>query len=209
MTMIEVGRLLRTNVSGCVVGCWVSRISVPRFGGLVCVRVEENYSIFGLVHDIRVEDDGLARQLLSAESLDEDVIQDNRFNRNVPVEISVLFVGYEDHHITHLLPPRPPLILNAMFSCTQEQISQFTSVGRFGYFRHILRTDNIPTGELLAAHLQQADHAHKQAGRVEWGQKAVQELIILLRDDYDRLMELLGALSDTGISLSDIAEVPV
>jgi hypothetical protein len=201
MAAIEIGRLLKTDVSGCVVGCWVSQISVPRFGGLVRIKVSDEYYIYGLMVDIKVEDDGLVRQLLSADQLGEDVVQDNRMNRNVPVEITVLFVGYEESgEIYHLLPPRPPLILDAMYTCTTTQITAFTSKGRFGYLRHVLRSEDLPVGELLSAHLKQASEAQEEAGREEWGREAAQEIIILLRDDYGRLMQVLGSLADARIT---------
>jgi len=54
----------------------------------------------------------------------------------------------------------------------------------------------VPVGELLAAHIRQAQLAQKTHGHEEWGQAAVQELITLLRDDYPQLMSVLGALAD-------------
>jgi len=44
---------------------------------------------------MRIDDDGLVRQLVSAEGVDETVIADNRLNRNLPLEIGVLAVGYQ------------------------------------------------------------------------------------------------------------------
>jgi hypothetical protein len=53
-------------------------------------------------------------------------------------------------------------------------------------------------GELLAAHIQQSAAAHAEVNDVEWKQRATQELITLLRDDYGTLMSVLGALGDVG-----------
>jgi hypothetical protein len=129
----------------------------------------------------------------------EAVIADNRVNRNVPLELSVLTVGYRlDGKVSHLLPPRPPLSLDVIYLCSAEEIRQFTGVGRFGYFRHILRATDLPVGELLAAHIQQASAAHTEAGKGEWRNAATQELITLLRDDYATLMSVLGALGEVG-----------
>jgi hypothetical protein len=77
-----------------------------------------------------------------------------------------------------------------------KELVEFTSAGRFGYFRHVLRATDIPVGELLAAHIQQANAAQVDAGNVEWSHEATQELITLLRDDYPTLMAVLGALGD-------------
>ena len=194
----EIGRLLRAGTTGFVVGCRVSQLDSPTFGGLVRVPLEEDYQIYGLIHDIHIDDDdGIVRQLVTADNVDAAIIADNRVNRNVPVEISVLAVGYQHNgQIKHLLPPRPPLSLDVIYQCSAEELRQFTAVGRFGYFRHVLRASDAPVGELLAAHLEQAHAAHLAAGNSTWSQQATQELITLLRDDYPTLMAVLGALGD-------------
>ncbi len=197
MTRIEIGRLLRAATAGFVVGCRVSQLEAPSFGALVRVPLEGDSQVYGLLHDIHVDDDGLVRQLVTAEGIDPAVIADNRLNRNVPLEMSVLAVGYQQGgRISHLLPPRPPLSLDVIYLCEPESIRQFTTAGRFGYFRHILRVVDLPVGELLAAHIQQAAAAHAAAGDQRWVERATQELITLLRDDYQTLMAVLGALGD-------------
>ena len=194
---IQIGRLLRAGTTGFVVGCRVTQLTSPSFGALVRVPLEAGYQIFGVIHDIHIDDDGLVRQLVTAEGVDENVIQDNRLNRNVPLEMSVLSVGYQlDGQILHLLPPRPPLSLDQIYLCQTEDICRFTSAGRFGYLRHILRNADLPVGELLAAHVRQTRKAHLEQGQPEWMQQITQELITLLRDDYPTLMGVLSALSD-------------
>ena len=193
----EIGRLLRAGTTGFVVGCRVSQIDSPLFGGLVRAPLGDDYQVYGIIHDIHIDDDGIVRQLVTADNVDDAVIADNRVNRNVPVEISVLTVGYQENGIIkHLLAPRPPLSLDGSYQCGGEELRSFTSAGRFGYFRHILRSKEAPIGELLAAHLEQANAAHLENKNPEWNQTATQELITLLRDDYHTLMAVLGALGD-------------
>jgi len=112
----------------------------------------------------------------------------------VPVEMSVLTVGYEQGgKIFHLLPPRPPLSLDVIYLCSDAELVKFTSAGKFGYFRHVLRAQDIPIGEVLAAHILQVKQKTKNE---KWVESATQELIILLRDDYPTLMSVLGALGE-------------
>jgi hypothetical protein len=197
MRQLEIGRLLRAGTTGFVVGCRVAQIDAPSFGALVQVALDGDYQVYGLIHDIHIDDDGLVRQLVTADDVEDAIIADNRVNRNVPVELSVLTVGYQlDGKISHLLPPRPPLSLDVICLCTPEEVRQFTSSGRFGYFRHVLRAADLPVGELLAAHIQQAGAMHAEAGNREWRNAASRELITLLRDDYATLMSVLGALGD-------------
>jgi hypothetical protein len=197
MSVIEIGRLLRSSTTGFVVGCRVSQLETPFFGGLVSVPLQNGMQIFGLIYDIHIDDDGLVRQLVTAEDVDENIIADNRVNRNVPLEMSLLTIGYsKSGRIFHLLPPLPPLSLERIYLCSPQELCAFSQSGRFGYFRHILRSQDAPVGELLAAHLQQAQQAHRAAGNEDWSSAAVRELITLLRDDYPTLMSVLGAVGE-------------
>ena len=197
MKEIEIGRLLRSGTTGFVVGCRVNQLEAPSFGALVRVPLGQNYQVFGLIYDIQIEDDGLVRQLITAQEVPEEVLRDNRENRNVPVEIGVVTLGYQQgDRIFHLLPPRPPLSLDAIYLCSAEEMVHFTGAGRFGYFRHLLRDRDKPVEELLAAHLMAAREAHDKAGNPGWYEQALQELITLMRDDYQGLINVLSAASD-------------
>lgn len=194
---IHIGRLLRAGTSGFVIGCRISQLESPALGSLVKVCLPEDYEIYGLIYDIHIDDDGLVRQLVTAEGVDESVIADNRLNRNIPLEMSVLCVGYlKGGQISHMLPPRPPLSLDQIYLCSPDELCRFTSAGRFGYFRHILRTTDLPVDEILAAHIQQTHTAQQARGNKAWLDQATQELITLLRDDYPTLMKVLSAVSD-------------
>jgi hypothetical protein len=156
--------------------------------------LDDDYSVYGLIHDIHIDDDGLVRQLVTAGNVSAEVIHDNRERRIVPVEMSVLAVGYEKGgKISHLLPPRPPLSLDVIFLCSDAELAKFTSAGKFGYFRHVLQAKELPIGELLAAHILQVKQKTKNE---TWVEQATQELITLLRDDYPTLMSVLGALGE-------------
>ena len=197
MSGIEIGRLLRSGTTGFVIGCRVNQLDAPSFGALVRVPLEPDYQVYGLIYDIHIDDDGLVRQLITAQDVPEEVLKDNRENRNVPVEIGVLALGYSAKgHIYHLLPPRPPLSLDAIYLCTPEEIAAFTAAGHFGYFRHILRDQDKPVEELLAAHLMAARTAQVDAGHSDWYERALQELITLMRDDYQGLINVLSAASE-------------
>ncbi|MBN2256287.1 MAG: hypothetical protein JW704_00405 [Anaerolineaceae bacterium] len=198
-TPIEIGRLLRSSLTGFVAGCRVDQPSLPVFGTLVRVPIEDQLEAFGLVYDIHMDDDGLVRQLATSHSLPPEVIADNRNNRNMPVEISIITVGRRKTGIlSHLLPGHPPVSLDVLYRCTSQEVRDFTTTGRLGYFRHILRAEELPVGELLAAHLEQARAAHRESGDPAWFKNATRELITLLRDDYPTLMSVLNALSDLG-----------
>ncbi len=45
------------------------RSTCPSFGGLVRIPLDERYQVFGLIYDIHIDDDGLVRQLVTAENV--------------------------------------------------------------------------------------------------------------------------------------------
>jgi hypothetical protein len=194
MPSIQIGYLLRAGTAGFTAGCSVAQLEAPALGALVRAPLDADYQVYGLITDIHIEDDGLVRQLVTAGTVSPEVMHDNRERRIVPVEMSVLAVGYEQGgKIFHLLPPRPPLSLDVIYLCSDAELANFTHAGHFGYFRHLLRAEDIPTGEVLAAHLLDV----KQRTRDEqWLEAATRELITLLRDDYPALMSVLGSLGE-------------
>jgi hypothetical protein len=195
MESIQIGHLLHSSSTRFVAGCSVSQSQLPAFGALVLAPIDSGYHVYGLIYDIHIQDDGLVRQLVTTGDVKPEVMRDNRERRIVPVEMSILAVGFEQSgRISHLLPPRPPLSLDVIQLCKDEELTRFVTSGRFGYFRHILQADDLPIGELLAAHLQKAKQVVKDA---DWFQSAAHELITLLRDDYPTLMSVLGSLSET------------
>ncbi len=194
---IPIGKLLRADNSQFVAGCRVKELDAPALGALCKVKLEDQVDIYGLIINIVINDDGLVKQLVSGVSIPSEYTADNRYNRNLPVEIKVLAVGYQqDGKIYHRLPPRPPLSLDALYLCDAMELVRFTDAGRYGYFRHILRLQDAPVEELLVAHLAQARAAQESLGKVDWYTQACQELITLLRDDYARLVNVLNALAE-------------
>lgn len=199
---IEIGRLLSSAITGFSVGTSITNASLPRYGALVRTPVENQFDIYGLIFDIRVDEDGLIRQLATT-NVDDTTQQDNINNRNTPLEISVLTIGYKQNgQILHLLPPRPPLSLNRIYLCTDEEICEFTGqTSRFGYLRHILRNSDLPISELLATHIRETNFAHEKKpknkyAKPNWAKGATKEIIATLRNEYEKLTEILSALSD-------------
>jgi len=194
---ILIGKLLRADNRSFVAGCRTRDLVAPALGALCKVRLEDGLEIYGLIGNIVINDDSLVRQLVSGISIPTEYTEDNRHNRNLPVEINVHCVGFGlGGQIYHRLPPRPPLSLDALYLCDDEELVRFTSTGRYGYFRHILRLEDQPVEEILTAHLARARQAHAQKGRADWYTGACKELIVLLRDDYEGLMNVLNALAE-------------
>jgi len=193
----DVGRVLRAGTQGFTIGCQVRQLSGPSFGCLVKAQpVDAREAIFGLIYNMAVDDDPLVRRLILADSQPEAVINDQRQNRLLPIEMSVLAVGYgRDGRFYHGLPPRPPLNLDPVLLCLDKaEIVRFTD--RLGYLRLILRAADlgVPVDQLLVAHLQ--DIYRLRGYEVDWAIRVINEVIELLRNDYETLVPVLEAIGE-------------
>jgi len=197
---IEIGRLLRASTTGFVVGCRVDQLELPSFGALVRAPLADDYQVFGLIYDIRIGDDGLVRQIVTAENVPPEVVSDNRERRVVPVELSVLTLGYQHGGLVrHALPPRPPVSLDMIYLCDDAALRAFAMPGRYAYLRLLLTVPEIPLPQLLAAHIEQA--AAAQPDPAVWKAGAVRELVLQLRGDYSMLTSVLDALHESPADL--------
>lgn len=190
---IKVGRILRSSTDRFAVGCQVLRPQVPAFGSLVKVRAMEGDEIYGLIYDVCMEDDPFVRQMaVASEELGQEYVEDMRRNRQVPIEVSVLVVGYRHAERAYQhLPPQPPVSLDLMHTCTRDELVAFTE--RLDYFRLVLDNRDLPADELLAANLRYAAQAREAAGR-EYLVQAGRELARLLAMDLPRLDAILRRL---------------
>jgi hypothetical protein len=199
----EIGRVLRASSAGYAIGCRVSQLSMPSFGGLVKAQpADQREAVFGIIYDIHIDDDPLVRRLVLAQSPQRATIEDQRANRLLPIEMSVLSVGYRlDGRLRHGLPPRPPLNLDPVFLCQDlDEIRAFTEDP--GYLRLIMRAavDKVPVDQLLVAHIGQV---YAQRGQdAAWAVRTIDVLIDALRNDYDVLMPALEALGQALPGLS-------
>ena len=193
----EIGRVLRASTTGFAVGCRVAQLQLPAFGSLVKAQPLDNReAIYGLIYNMNVDDDPLVRRLVMTENPDPHVINDQRDNRMLPIEMSVLAVGYQiNGRITHTLPPRPPLNLDPVQLCTDPgEVIQFTN--NLSYLRLILRdnSNNVPIDQLLVAHI--ANIYQIRGEDAGWAQAVITELVELLRSNYEMLIPTMEALSD-------------
>jgi hypothetical protein len=160
------------------------------FGSLVKVCLADGIEVYGLIYDVRMDDDPFVRQLAaSAEDLRPEYIEDQRRHRQVPIEVSVLVAGFRNGSQIHRrLPPQPPLSLDVMLPCSDDELVEFTS--GLDYLGTVLATPDLPTDELLASHLRYAALARGDDGG-DFLLRAGRELARLLTMDLLRLEALL------------------
>ncbi|MBN1260791.1 MAG: hypothetical protein JXB35_08935 [Anaerolineae bacterium] len=161
---LTIGNVLRSDIRGFVVASRIPEPDVPTFGTFVRAPIQQgNAHLIGLVYDIRLQDDPFLRDLaVSAAESDPDfaeVIRDQREVRAVPVEISVVAVGYtRGDEIAYGLPPQPPMILHRIQVCSKEEARRITAKPDF--LRPLLDNRDAPVDELVVRVLQRAAPLH-------------------------------------------------
>jgi hypothetical protein len=190
-TAFPVGWVLRASTVGFAVGCRVLQPDTPRFGDLVKVSLSDGIHIFGLIYDVQVRDDPAVRQLILAGELEPEAILDQRENRLVPIELSVLVVGYQREGELPMqgLPPQPPISLDTLILCDDGDVRAFTR--QLDYLRLVLNAAQIPGDELLIANLRRAAEVRPPETRRQFLLEAGRELARLLSFDLVRLDGIL------------------
>ena len=191
---ITVGRVLRSSTAGFSIGCRVLRENVPEFGAFVKVA-QGNCAITGLIYDVQFVDDPLVRQIISADSMPEELRRDQS-QRLAPIEISVLVVGFvRDGQVYQHLPPQPPATLDQIVTCTPDEVLAFTR--EFTFLRTILNAKDAPADELIAASLRTAAAARTEGEQRAFLLGAGRELARLLSVDPVRLEGILRRIKPT------------
>ncbi|GAB4513870.1 MAG: hypothetical protein OHK0046_15170 [Anaerolineae bacterium] len=189
-----VGRVLRASTRGYTCGTHSIRIDARHdFGAFVKVPIANDQDIFivGLIYSVEIKDDLLINELVMAEAVDVNILRDQRENRMIPVEISVLNVGYgRDNFFVHSLPPRPPMSLSQVRLCSSEEVYYFTQQRDF--FRLVLNASEVPSDDLAAAMIRYAADAYHPNERYEFLVTAGQYITRMISSDTRRLSAILS-----------------
>ena len=193
---VAIGRLLRSSTTGFVFGCSVPEPDVPRFGDFVKAPAQRGRTnVIGLIYDIVIEDDPFVRQMVATRDLDEAYILDQRENRQVPLEVSVLSIGYDSggdagpSQIVCGLPPQPPVTLDSIRACLPAEMLDCTT--GLDYLRLIINSPDAPVDELIVVSLRNAAAARPPEDRTFFLRRAGRELAKLMSRDLPRLENLL------------------
>jgi hypothetical protein len=186
-----IGRVLRSSTTGFTCGTRSHDIATYSFGAFVQTQQEvADHAIIGLIYAVHIDDDPLVKQLIMADRVNAATIRDQRENRMIPVEISVVNVGFLAEGVLYQnLPPRPPISLDVVRLCDRDMIYSFTQ--RLDFFRLVLNTAEVPAEELIAAALRQAAAAYPPAEQRTFLVAAGRKLAQLLSHDLSRLSHVL------------------
>jgi hypothetical protein len=193
-----IGRVTRCSTRGFVGAVRLPEPEWPVFGTFCRAEAQRGRSqVIGLIYDLLIEDDELARQLAATESLSPEQLADSQVNRQVPVEYRALAVGYRNgERFVHALPPQPPLTLAPIHRLSGADVRKFTA--QLGFLKLIIAVEEIPADDLLAAALQMAAAVRPQSERRAYLVEAAAECARLLGHDLTRLESLMRSLRPSG-----------
>ncbi len=165
---------------------------MPAFGSWV-KSIDENgigTTIYGVVyHATTAPIDSVHRARALGLSIDQLREQQPQIFAMLKTEIKVAIAGFgSGGKIYQHLPSRPPQIHQAVFTCDDDEIEQFTE--EFHFLRTLTQMSNAPVDELVAAVVRNVYQARK-CDRT-WLVQAGRQLSLLLKDDYDRLSAILS-----------------
>lgn len=189
-----VGRVLRASTRGYCCGTHSARIDMRHdFGAYVRAPVAnaDDLWVIGLIYAVEIKDDLMISELVMAESVNPNVLRDQRENRLVPVEISVLNIGYYDSvGFVHSLPPRPPMSLSPVTLCDAHEVVAFTR--RQDFFRLVLQAAEVPSDDLIATAIRIASLSYPREERRAFLVECGRQLARLLSGDLKRLSHILA-----------------
>ncbi|RMG81850.1 MAG: hypothetical protein D6712_15600 [Chloroflexi bacterium] len=191
-----VGRVLRANTRGFACGTHSNQISDKHdFGAFVKAPIANSNDAemaIGLIYKVDIQDDQLVNELVMGENIPDNVLLDQRNNRMIPVEVSVLSIGFTYRGtMVHGLPPRPPMSLAEVVLCTPADVHLFTQ--ELGFIRLVLNATEVPADDLLAAALRYAVwKAYPPEDERVFLTRAGRELARQLSGDMKRLAHLLN-----------------
>lgn len=163
---LMVGRVLRASTRGFACGTQSNRVNSRHdFGAFVSAPVanDESIRVIGLIYAVEIKDDLLVNELVMADAVNNNILRDQRENRMVPMEISVLNIGYryETGEVIHSLPPRPPMSLSVVELCARDVVMEFTQ--NHDFYPLVLNAAEVPSDDLLAATIRYASWQYEDA----------------------------------------------
>ncbi len=189
-----IGRVTRCSTRGFVGAVHIPKPEVPTFGDFCLAEAQEGRSrVIGVIYDISIQDDELARQMAIAKDPTREQLADTQRARLVPVEYAALAVGYhKDGAYHYTLPPQPPLTMATIHAMSAQEVRDFTE--RLDFLPLILGAPQIPVDDLLAAALRTAAATRPEEVRRPYLVRAGRACARLLGRDLPRLENLIHSL---------------
>lgn len=188
------GRVTRCSTRGFVGAIRALNPEAPVFGSLCKAEAQMGASqVIGAVYDISISDDSFVRLMASLPEAGAEHITDQSTNRQVPIEISALAIGYADEDQFHYsLPPQPPLSMAPIIPLSDEEVIRFTD--DLSFIQLILSAQELAVDDLLTSTLRIATRLRPEGDRATFQRRAGEACARTLGGDIPRLENILQQL---------------
>ena len=188
----RVGEVVESTSTSFVAQCYQLDGSPP-LGGLVRT---DSPTIYGVVSRIITEPLDSARPVLArgedASSEEEVLLSNPQLARLLTSRMEVLISGHrQDEALHQYLPPLPPRVHSFLYSCSSEEIVQFTS--SLDLLHLLLNSGSLHSDEIVGACLRQTAAVYQASDCLpeEFLIRAGKTLAVELADDVARLNAIL------------------
>ena len=162
----------------------------PRFGSFLTIESNDSdLRVFAVVYNVITgAPDAVHKPVALGLTRDELRIEQPHIFSLLRTEVHAAIVGYEqDGNIFQHLPPHPPDVHDFVYVSSMNEVAELTF--DFDFLRLLMHVNAVPSDELLAATIREAQQAASQPD--SFLVAAGQALSKLLQNDYDRLIALL------------------
>jgi hypothetical protein len=201
----HIGEVIETATTEFLAQCLepedLSFAVMPPFGSWVkAIDEESGNQVYAVVYHATTSPiDSVHRARALGLSLQELREQQPQIFAMLKTEFRAAIVGFQPRQssngsahlsdtIYQYLPPRPPQIHQAVYSCMTEEVVRFSD--RLEFLRTLLQVSGAPVDGLTAASIREV-YQLRQGDRA-WLVQAGRMLSLLLKDDYDRLQVILS-----------------
>jgi hypothetical protein len=194
MSEIKIGRLIRSSSTDFVFGATIPEKQVPAFGSFVRASLPNQQGMmFGVIHNLTILNSEFLRRVATADvQIPQNMMADLRVSQ-LPIEVSVLSVGYQrGERIVCGVPPQPPISLEFVELCSHEEINAL--YGSADLVRLILHS-RLPTADdLLLAVIAHQLEILPASARNRTLHNTGRVVSHYLQNDFNRLDVLLARL---------------
>ena len=188
-----IGEVIETSAFNLTIQCHKLYES-PAIGSLLKCGTET--IVYSIISNIKTQSIDTTRTTIAlAQNVFsvEDVYQENPQLQNLlSTSLNTIVVGYKQNtHINHEIPSIPPKIHDLTYNCTLEETLEFSQT--FGFLRILRSSNSAHIDDVIVSFLRSTLGNSKNPSQLLL--RAGQELARLLKDDTQRLTQILERIS--------------
>jgi len=200
----RIGEIIESSTLTYTAGTY-TLLAAPPFGALVLAHTQDpDVQIYGVVTDVRtISREPGGRAIVRGQSYGGRELHNEQIYQAHPdlkevlqTEFSVWVLGYRrGATVVHRIPNYPAPVHYSVEPADGDALRGFAS--DFGFLRMLITAQHLPADELIAALIRTLMQVHPDGADV-YALHAGRALTTLLRDDFDRVRQILARIRSAG-----------